>query len=104
MFSSGAATNPNRVPDPREEILLETNFEDDGVLTRAYNARPNNGNGNNRRRTYRSDLSIDRYTERGGGRGRKNTNYLALNSTRQNKLWYPNHVRKTKFRCKPHSF
>ncbi|XP_073828646.1 neuronal membrane glycoprotein M6 isoform X1 [Musca autumnalis] len=68
MYSPTAVNNPNRVPDPREEILLETNFEDDGVLTRAYNTRPYSGNGN-RRRQHRSDTSIDRYTERDGGEG-----------------------------------
>lgn len=58
----------DRVRDPREEILLETNFEDDGVLTRAYNNNPYN---NRRRPTYRSDPSLDRYSERDGSEGRK---------------------------------
>ena len=60
--------NRDRVRDPREEILLETNFEDDGILTRAYN---NNPYANRRRpNTYRSDPSLDRYTERDGSEGR----------------------------------
>lgn len=66
---SPAKNQRDRVRDPREEILLETNFEDDGVLTRAYNNNPYNGTTiNNRRRdtAYRSDYSLDRYTERGG--------------------------------------
>lgn len=61
-----AVNNRDRVRDPREEILLETNFEDDGVLTRAYNNNPYN----RRRPTYRSDPSLDRYTERDGSEGR----------------------------------
>ncbi|KAJ6647923.1 hypothetical protein Bhyg_03147 [Pseudolycoriella hygida] len=31
------ARNRDRIRDPREQILLETNFDDDGILTRAYN-------------------------------------------------------------------
>lgn len=68
----------DQIRDPREEILLETNFDDDGaVMTRAYSA---NGepNGllsgaqlrqqqqmqqNRRRNQYRSEMSIDRYSE-----------------------------------------
>lgn len=56
--------------DPREEILLETNFQDDGVtITRSYNSNPYNTH----RKVHRSDLSIDRYTERNGGAGNKST-------------------------------
>jgi len=64
----GKGNNRDRIRDPREEILLETNFEDDGgVLTRAYNGNPYNPSIQNRRRnSYRSDHSLDRYTERGG--------------------------------------
>ena len=79
MPASTKSNNRDRIRDPREEILLETNFEDDGILTRAYNNNPyNNTNGNsgtaihNRRRsTYRSDHSLDRYTERGEDEGEK---------------------------------
>ncbi|CAD7004976.1 unnamed protein product [Ceratitis capitata] len=63
----------DRIRDPREDILLETNFEDDGILTRAYNNNPYNGGTaihNRRRSTYRSDHSLDRYTERGGDEGK----------------------------------
>lgn len=56
--------NRDRVRDPREEILLETNFEDDGILTRAYNNNPYNSR--RRATTYRSDPSLDRYTDHGG--------------------------------------
>ncbi|KAH8373443.1 hypothetical protein KR009_006994, partial [Drosophila setifemur] len=70
LCSMGRANNNrDRVRDPREEILLETNFEDDGgVLTRAYNGNPYNAGGiqNRRRNSFRSDHSLDRYTERGG--------------------------------------
>ncbi|XP_011197019.1 neuronal membrane glycoprotein M6-a isoform X1 [Zeugodacus cucurbitae] len=62
----------DRIRDPREDILLETNFEDDGILTRAYNNNPYNAGTaihNRRRSTYRSDHSLDRYTERGGDEG-----------------------------------
>lgn len=51
--------NRDQIRDPREEILLETNFDDDGTITRAYN----NNNGNRRRSIHRSDYSIDRYSE-----------------------------------------
>lgn len=51
----------DQVRDPREEILLETNFDDDGTTTRAYN---NNATPSNRRRNqYRSEMSIDRFSE-----------------------------------------
>lgn len=53
------ARNRDRIRDPREEILLETNFDDDGVMTRAYN----NNKQNHRRSVYRSDYSIDRFSE-----------------------------------------
>lgn len=49
--------NRDRIRDPREEILLETNFDEDGIMTRAYN-----NNSTNQRR-YRSDMSVDRYSE-----------------------------------------
>lgn len=49
--------NRDRIRDPREEILLETNFDEDGIMTRAYN-----NNSTNHRR-YRSDMSVDRYSE-----------------------------------------
>ncbi|KAH8370376.1 hypothetical protein KR093_003221, partial [Drosophila rubida] len=65
MSAKGNYNNRDRVRDPREEILLETNFEDDGgVLTRAYNNHPYQ----NRRNSvyYQSERSLDRYTERGG--------------------------------------
>lgn len=52
----------DQIRDPREEILLETNFDDDGTITRAYNN--NNSNPPNRRRNqYRSEMSIDRFSE-----------------------------------------
>lgn len=64
MSGKGNNNNRDRIRDPREEILLETNFEDDGgVLTRAYN---NNPYQNRRHSAYQSDRSLDRYTERGG--------------------------------------
>lgn len=62
----------------REDILLETNFDEDGALTMAH-TQPNNFNNqsntyfnnngnalqrnNGRRSFYRSDTSIDRYSE-----------------------------------------
>lgn len=56
----------NREPDPLPvDFLLETNFDDDGAETRAYN---NNPPRNNRR----SMISVDRYSENvsihGGGK------------------------------------
>lgn len=61
----------------REDILLETNFDEDGALTLAhrnvsnkqngqYNAVNGNDNwhrGNGRKSFYRSDVSIDRFSE-----------------------------------------
>lgn len=49
--------NRDRIRDPREEILLETNFDDDGVMTRGYT------NSKLRRSQFRSDFSIDRFSE-----------------------------------------
>lgn len=66
--------------DAREDILLETNFDEDGVLTLAHaptrppvanrsrqmnNENPllQRSNFNTRRSFYRSDTSIDRYSE-----------------------------------------
>lgn len=58
----------NRVRDPGENILLETNFDDDGILTRAYNNNNNNGYRDRdrdagRRSLYDQDQSMDRYSE-----------------------------------------
>lgn len=64
----------DQIRDPREEILLETNFDDDGaVMTRAYSQNNGTRNGfgsaaaaapaNRRRNQYRSDVSIDRFSE-----------------------------------------
>lgn len=50
--------NRDRIRDPREEILLESNFDDEGVTTHAYNSNPNR-----RRSQYRSEVSIDRFSE-----------------------------------------
>lgn len=58
--------------DQRDDFLLETNFDDDGALTRAYNSNNNNNNRmansggnyeNSRPRAYRSNVSIDRYSD-----------------------------------------
>lgn len=70
--------NRDHIRDPREDVLLETNFDDDGILTRAYNNNNNtvhqNGYMNNRdggrRSLYRSDPSMDRFSE-GSLHGRK---------------------------------
>lgn len=80
MSGKGNNNNRDRIRDPREEILLETNFEDDGgVLTRAYN---NNPYQNRRHSAYQSDRSLDRYTERGGeGRTTVNLYVHLLQST-----------------------
>lgn len=61
----------DQIRDPREDVLLETNFDDDGILTRAYNNNNNNNNQNGylhnrdggRRSLYRSDHSMDRFSE-----------------------------------------
>ncbi|XP_055594783.1 neuronal membrane glycoprotein M6-a isoform X2 [Uranotaenia lowii] len=78
----------NRVPSQqiRDDFLLETNFDDDGTLTRAYNTLNQQGNGggggggressgqyqqqplqqrsvSRRSLPYRSNLSVDRYSD-----------------------------------------
>lgn len=57
--------NRDRIRDPREEILLESNFDDEGVTTHAYNSGggTNNSAANRRRSQYRSEISIDRFSE-----------------------------------------
>ena len=53
--------------EQREDFLLETNFDDDGALTRAHfnNNRVlnNSGAAETRPRAYRSNYSIDRYSD-----------------------------------------
>lgn len=60
-------SNRNRTPTGqiRDDFLLETNFDDDGALTRAYNTLPQQQQGALQRRSipYRSNLSVDRYSE-----------------------------------------
>lgn len=75
LRSRGGAAAAN---DVRDDILLETNFDEDGVLTLAHSTNQpairsnltNNenpllqrSNFNPRRNFYRSDTSIDRYSE-----------------------------------------
>lgn len=63
----------NRNSENRDEFLLETNFDDDGgALTRAHfnsNGRNNENNGSSlnrpQPRPYRSNYSIDRYSDAG---------------------------------------
>jgi hypothetical protein len=62
----------NRNSEPRDNFLLETNFDDDGALTRAHFPpnnqnliSNNNGSTLNRPRPYRSNYSIDRYSDAG---------------------------------------
>lgn len=68
------ATRNRNSNDQRDDFLLETNFDDDGALTRAYNSNNNNNNNhrlansggnsdNFRPRAYRSNVSIDRYSD-----------------------------------------
>lgn len=53
--------------EQRDDFLLETNFDDDGALTRAHfnNNRISNNSGmaETRPRAYRSNYSIDRYSD-----------------------------------------
>lgn len=59
----------NRNSEQRDNFLLETNFDDDQTLTRAHfntndqNPIYNNGSSLNRPRPYRSNYSIDRYSD-----------------------------------------
>lgn len=65
----------DRVRDPREEILLETNFDDDGsAVTKAYNTSYNSQQPLQpqlkvRRNGFRSEQSLDRYSVHGRGEG-----------------------------------
>jgi hypothetical protein len=50
--------------EQRDDFLLETNFDDDGALTRAHmNTNRNSGMAEARPRAYRSNYSIDRYSD-----------------------------------------
>lgn len=68
--------------EQRDDFLLETNFDDDGALTRAHfnTGRVPNNNGATaeaRPRAYRSNYSIDRYSDAGGFKeGQKNVMVL----------------------------
>lgn len=54
----------NRNSEQRDNFLLETNFDDDGALTRAhFNTNQNVGLNANKPRPYRSNYSIDRYSD-----------------------------------------
>lgn len=56
----------NRNPEDRDDFLLETNFDEDGALTRAYNRVPENDTGPvpiPKPRLHRSNYSIDRYSD-----------------------------------------
>lgn len=63
--------------DPREEILLETNFDDDGsAVTRAYNSNSSHSQQplhpqqpNVRRNGFKSEQSLDRYSVHGRREG-----------------------------------
>lgn len=64
----------DRVRDPREDILLETNFDDDGsAVTRAYNGNSVGSHQplqpNIRRNGFRSEHSLDRYSVHGRREG-----------------------------------
>lgn len=52
-----------RIRDPREDILLETNFDEDGALTRAYNQNQNGSSIHQMNRRRPSDHSLDRYSD-----------------------------------------
>lgn len=64
----------DRVRDPREDILLETNFDDDGsTVTRAYNSNSSHSQQplqpKVRRNGFRSEQSLDRYSVHGRREG-----------------------------------
>lgn len=67
-----SARNRN-LTEQRDDFLLETNFDDDGALTRAH---LNNNRGSSaippQPRAYRSNYSIDRYSDAGGYREGQN--------------------------------
>lgn len=82
----------------REDILLETNFDEDGALTTAHTTNQQNCKSNNsqynapsgpfqrnngRRSFYRSDTSIDRYSEYSlHGRREKGTYHIDMTVVR----------------------
>jgi hypothetical protein len=53
--------------EQRDDFLLETNFDDDGALTRAHYSNnrisSNHNTAETRPRAYRSNYSIDRYSD-----------------------------------------
>jgi hypothetical protein len=49
--------------EQRDDFLLETNFDDDGALTRAHFNTRNSNTVEPRPRAYRSNYSIDRYSD-----------------------------------------
>lgn len=54
--------NRDHIRNPREEILLETNFDDDEISTKAYNW--NQPKFNRRNIINKSDdISLDRYSD-----------------------------------------
>lgn len=61
----------DRVRDPREDILLETNFDDDGsAVTRAYNSNSSHQPLQPQRRNgFKSEQSLDRYSVHGRREG-----------------------------------
>ncbi|XP_055383586.1 neuronal membrane glycoprotein M6-a isoform X2 [Condylostylus longicornis] len=61
MLKNGGSFQRDKRADLREEILLETNFDDDGILTKAYANNPLPSN--KRRSIFRSDNSLDRYSD-----------------------------------------
>lgn len=62
-------TRNRNLTEQRDDFLLETNFDDDGALTRAHfnNHRVSNNSAAaaERPRAYRSNYSIDRYSDAG---------------------------------------
>lgn len=63
------ASRNRQLSEQRDDFLLETNFDDDGALTRAHfnNNRISNNSAapEPRPRAYRSNYSIDRYSDAG---------------------------------------
>lgn len=61
------ASRNRNLTEQRDDFLLETNFDDDGALTRAHfnNNRISNNSATaeSRPRAYRSNYSIDRYSD-----------------------------------------
>jgi hypothetical protein len=63
LFLKVRMATANRNPEQRDDFLLETNFDEDGALTRAYPNSESSVPPVPKPRLHRSNYSIDRYSD-----------------------------------------